>query len=104
MRNKKLSTNALTVIFCVPILLILWAWSLIRNSLAGSEFQFIIDSGLLLIAFFLTGCCGVVWTIRKEAPQLFMLKGKPAVIMGITFVVFSFSLILLTIYKVIVHF
>jgi hypothetical protein len=104
MKRTILSTNTLTLICTLVGFLILWVGSLIKERGTGSEFEFYVEGVLLVLGFFLWGCTGLVWMVRKEAPQIVPVKGKPALVMGLMLVIFTWSIALYGIFVTVSRF
>lgn len=99
MFSKKLSTNKLTIILWLPgfLLAVLWAYIKDGNSI------YIFDYIVAFLLFSGMGLVGILWFVRKEAPQGTTLKGKPAMVIGATLAVISFFFAVYTLYLLIVY-
>lgn len=99
MFSKKLSTNKLTIILWLPgfLLAVLWAYIKDGNSI------YIFDYVVAFLLFSGMGLVGILWFVRKVAPQGTTLKGKPAMVIGATLAVISCFFAVYTLYLLIVY-
>jgi hypothetical protein len=98
MMNKRLPSKYLTVVFGLSGFLLAWIILKIRGSDTITPFYYYLQGLLASLTFFLWGCIGVLWIIRREAPQFIPLRGRPAVILGSILVALSWSVALYAIY------
>jgi len=98
---RKISTTALTLIFTLSGIGLLWLWMQLKPKLLG--LSSILEPLVIFLFFFLGGCTGLVWFIRKEALQVIPLRGTSAQVLGMTLLIvgwgFAIYTIWLTVFK-----
>ena len=83
-----------TVILSLSGLLIPYLWSLLKEYVFSGETYKFVDGYIVALAFFIWGYLGLFWAYRRQVPQIVMVKGKPAFIMGTIMMIVGWSLAL----------
>ena len=71
--------------------LVMYPWSLFREHVFSNEAYNFLDSFIGSVGFLVWGFLGFFWTYRKQVPQIILVKGKPAFILGIFMMIGSCS-------------
>jgi len=103
MSKQKMPTNVLAIVLGVPGLIIGLMWARFKNAHPGLPYQYVGDTLSVFLLFSLWGILGIICAIRKELPQVTMVKGKPAVILGLIFAAGSWFWALYALYLLIRH-
>jgi len=105
MKYKWISlTEKLTLMLLLPSFLIAGlGFSLLENHLINPEWEYTFQGVIIMVTSFLWGCCGMMWTIRKEVPQLITLRGKSAVFTGLFFTIVSWGEGIYALYLTVTH-
>ena len=103
MKKKFTSTQALSMVTITAGFLILSIGALLKKIGTGSKLELFAEGIIVVTAFFIWGCTGIVWIVRREAPQGIILRGKPAVILGLILVISSWGISLYGLYLVIMR-
>lgn len=74
--------------------LILYLWSLLKEYVFISETYRFLDGYVVALGFFIWGCLGLFWAYRRQVPQIVMVKGKPAYIIGMFMMIGCWSLVI----------
>ncbi len=90
MKFRKLSTGALTLYFVLLAYGLGLLWVQLKPKLLW--LSPIMAPLIVFLFFFLQGCAGLVWFIRKEAVQLIPLRGKPAQLLGAIVLIWGWGL------------
>ena len=72
--------------------LILYLWSLLKEYVLINEVYEFLDGYVVALGFFIWGWLGLFWAYRRQVPQIVMVKGKPAYIIGMFMMVGCWSL------------
>lgn len=91
---RKASLMKWTVILSLSGLLIPYLWSLLKEYVFSGETYKFVDGYIVALAFFIWGYLGLFWAYRRQVPQIVMVKGKPAFIMGTIMMIVGWSLAL----------
>lgn len=75
---------------------------MVEKGFLSPKYDPLIQGLCIAVGFFFWGCLGMIMIIRKEVPQIIMIKGKPAVILGLIFTVSSFGVTLYALYQIMV--
>lgn len=92
---RKLSTRTLTLIFGLLAFGLLWLWMQLEPKFLG--LSSIMDPLVVFLFFFLSGCTGLVWYIRKEAFQGIRLRGRSAQVLGLIVLIWGWGLAILAV-------
>lgn len=103
MSKRRMSTNMLAIVLGVPGLIIALIWARFKNTHPGFPYQYVGDTLSVFLLFSLWGILGIICAIRKEFPQVIVVKGKPAVILGLIFAAGSWFWALYALYLFIRH-
>jgi hypothetical protein len=98
MKVNKLSTNTLTLICGLTGFIILWVGLRVRENGPGTEVTYYTEMLLLVLGFYIWGWMGVVWAVRRDAPQFIRVRGRSAVIVGLILVISAWSIALYAFY------
>lgn len=72
--------------------LILYLWSLLKDYIfSGKSYEFF-DGFVVALAFLIWGYMGLFWAYRRQVPQVVIVKGKPAYIIGMLIMIVCWSL------------
>ena len=93
---RKISTTSLSLCFILSSFGLLWLWTLLKPRLLGLAPT--IEPLVVFLFFFLGGCTGLVWFIRKEALQIIPLRGKSAQFLGAILLLSGWGLAVYTIW------
>jgi hypothetical protein len=85
MTKEKISTNILTIGFGGAGFILAGLLPIIskftNDTFPGVSID-LINSIFAACALFLLGCVGIIWVIRQEAPQIILMKGRSATLLG----------------------
>ena len=93
---RKVSTSALTLCFALLGFGIPLLWTFLKPKLPG--IAPIVDPWVIFFFFFSAGCTGLLWLIRKEAPQVITLRGGSAQVLGATLLIAGWGLAIYTLW------
>jgi hypothetical protein len=72
--------------------IVLGIWFFLIRDLLKINFYPFLDYYVLALAFFIWGYLGLFWAYRRQVPQVVMVKGKPAFIIGMFMMIGCWSL------------
>lgn len=75
-------------------LLIPFLWSLLKEYVFNGETYKFIDGYIFTLACCIWGYLGLFWAYRRQVPQIVVVKGKPAFMMGMFMMIVGWSLAL----------
>lgn len=73
---------------------ILFLWSLIKEYIFNGETYKFIDGYIFTLACCIWGYLGLFWAYRRQVPQIVVVKGKPAFMLGVFMMIVGWSLAL----------
>jgi predicted small integral membrane protein len=79
-------------------------WAYLADNYLNSPFEDIVNYLVTILMFLGMGFTGMLWAVRREAPQGIMLKGRPAVIVGLTLCILSWFFALYALLLLVVRF
>lgn len=99
--RRPIPTRWLSSIFVALPVLILAVYFGIRDVYYFSRPVNSLDYFVLALAFFISGLTGIVYIVRKEYPQVVILKGTLAMIFGMFITIFGWGIAMYALYSAI---
>lgn len=72
--------------------LVMYLGVIINERGSDTELEYFFERMFFILGLIIWGCTGLVWMIRKEAPQAIPVKGRLAVILGISLFISTWSM------------
>lgn len=88
--SRKISIHSITLVLAGKGFLLLLIWAI--NFEEWQAIPVLFSHLLLITAFFLFGLLGLIYAIRQEIPQISMIRGGTARILGVAISVFWWCL------------
>ncbi len=102
-KHHRIPTIWLSGIFVLLFLVILVVYFGIRNLYFYHAPVNWLDYLILALAFFTIGLTGVVYIVRREFPQVVIMKGTAAVIFGMFITVIGWGIAIYSLYAALKH-
>jgi len=103
--KKTFSTNSLTLLTILIAIAIAYLGIQVREyGFIAEPYIYMFNTLLIFAVFFLLGCTGALWVIRKEAPQIIQLRGKSAVIFGLVMMIGSWIIAMYALILLFIHY
>jgi hypothetical protein len=89
---NRASVQKWSFILAVVPLLVMYLWMQLREYVLRNESLDFLDGLAVTFIFAVWGFLGLFWAYRRQVPQIVTVKGKPALILGLSMMIGNWSL------------